>query len=128
MASSSFLMLLGGLLVEWSDGPVALQVPLFGGALVLGGLTFVPDAIATLATFSFLYAWNSFIWPLIVIDSGNRGAAVLAPTLSVLGGRAADSPNLILAGVILAIAAPITVFIFAQRAFVENAQSSGLKG
>ena len=36
--------------------------------------------------------------------------------------------NLILAGVILAIAAPIAVFIFAQRAFVENAQSSGLKG
>ena len=92
---------------------------------------FVPlsiPAIATLTTFAFLYAWNSFIWPLIVIDSGNRAAAVLAPTLSVLGGRAADSPNLILAGVILAIAAPIAVFIFAQRAFVENAQSSGLKG
>lgn len=92
---------------------------------------FVPlsiPAIATLTTFSFLYAWNSFIWPLIVIDSGNKAAAVLAPALSVLGGRAADSPNLILAGVILAIAAPIAVFIFAQRAFVENAQSSGLKG
>ncbi len=92
---------------------------------------FVPlsiPAIATLTTFAFLYAWNSFIWPLIVIDSGNRAAAVLAPTLSVLGGRAADSPNLLLAGVILAIAAPIAVFIFAQRAFVENAQSSGLKG
>ncbi len=92
---------------------------------------FVPlsiPAIATLTTFAFLYAWNSFIWPLIVIDSGNRSAAVLAPALSVLGGRGADSPNLILAGVILAIAAPIAVFIFAQRAFVENAQSSGLKG
>lgn len=92
---------------------------------------FVPlsiPAIATLTTFAFLYAWNSFLWPLIVIDSGNEAAAVLAPALSVLGGRGADSPNLILAGVILAIAAPILVFIFAQRAFVENAQSSGLKG
>ena len=92
---------------------------------------FVPlsiPAIATLTTFAFLYAWNSFLWPLIVIDSGNEAAAVLAPTLSVLGGRGADQPNLILAGVILAISAPILVFIFAQRAFVENAQSSGLKG
>ena len=92
---------------------------------------FVPlsiPAIATLTTFAFLYAWNSFLWPLIVIDSGNEAAAVLAPALSVLGGRGADQPNLILAGVILAIAAPILVFIFAQRAFVENAQSSGLKG
>lgn len=92
---------------------------------------FVPlsiPAIATLTTFAFLYAWNSFLWPLIVIDSGNEAAAVLAPALSVLGGRGADQPNLILAGVILAISAPILVFIFAQRAFVENAQSSGLKG
>ena len=92
---------------------------------------FVPlsiPAIATLTTFAFLYAWNSFLWPLIVIDSGNQAASVLAPALSVLGGRGADSPNLILAGIILAIAAPIAVFIFAQRAFVENAQSSGLKG
>jgi ABC-type glycerol-3-phosphate transport system permease component len=92
---------------------------------------FVPlsiPAIATLTTFAFLYAWNSFLWPLIVIDSGNQSAAVLAPTLSVLGGRGADSPNLVLAGVILAIIPPILVFLFAQRAFVENAQSSGLKG
>lgn len=92
---------------------------------------FVPlsiPAIATLTTFAFLYAWNSFLWPLIVIDSGNQAASVLAPALSVLGGRGADSPNLILAGIVLAIAAPIAVFIFAQRAFVENAQSSGLKG
>jgi multiple sugar transport system permease protein len=92
---------------------------------------FVPlsiPAIATLTTFAFLYAWNSFIWPLIVINSGNEAAAVIAPTLSVLGGRGADAPNLVLAGVILAILPPILVFLFAQRAFVENAQSSGLKG
>lgn len=92
---------------------------------------FVPlsiPAIATLTTFAFLYAWNSFLWPLIVIDSGNQSAAVLAPTLSVLGGRGADQPNLVLAGVILAILPPILVFLFAQRAFVENSQSSGLKG
>jgi cation-transporting ATPase G len=49
LTPASGLLLLGGLLVEWSEGPVALQVPLFGGALVLGGLTFVPDAIATVA-------------------------------------------------------------------------------
>jgi multiple sugar transport system permease protein len=92
---------------------------------------FVPlsiPAIATLTTFAFLYAWNSFIWPLIVINTGNESATVLAPVLSVLGGRGADAPNLVLAGVILAILPPILVFLFAQRAFVENAQSSGLKG
>jgi multiple sugar transport system permease protein len=85
-------------------------------------------AVATLATFSFLYAWNSFVWPLIIIDSGNTDGSVLALTLSVLGGRAADAPNLILAGVVIAMIAPITVFLLAQRYFVENVASSGLKG
>jgi multiple sugar transport system permease protein len=85
-------------------------------------------AVATLASFSFLYAWNSFVWPLIIIDSGNTDGSVLALTLSVLGGRAADSPNLILAGVVIAMIAPITVFLLAQRYFVENVASSGLKG
>lgn len=85
-------------------------------------------AVATLATFSFLYAWNSFVWPLIIIDSGNTDGSVLALTLSVLGGRSADAPNLILAGVVIAMIAPIAVFLLAQRYFVENVASSGLKG
>jgi multiple sugar transport system permease protein len=84
--------------------------------------------VATLATFSFLYAWNSFVWPLIIIDSGNTDGSVLALTLSVLGGRSADAPNLILAGVVIAMVAPIAVFLLAQRYFVENVASSGLKG
>ena len=29
-------------------------------------------ALATLATFAFLYAWNSFVWPFIVISTGNK--------------------------------------------------------
>jgi multiple sugar transport system permease protein len=85
-------------------------------------------AVATLSTFSFLYAWNSFVWPLIIIDSGNTDGSVLALTLSVLGGRAADTPNLVLAGVVIAMIAPVTVFLLAQRYFVENVASSGLKG
>jgi ABC-type glycerol-3-phosphate transport system permease component len=85
-------------------------------------------AVATLSTFSFLYAWNSFVWPLIIIDSGNTDSSVLALTLSVLGGRAADTPNLVLAGVVIAMIAPVTVFLLAQRYFVENVASSGLKG
>lgn len=85
-------------------------------------------AVATLSTFSFLYAWNSFVWPLIIIDSGNQDGSVIAVTLSVLGGRGADTPNLVLAGVVIAMAAPIAVFLLAQRYFVENVSSSGLKG
>ncbi len=38
-------------------------------------------ALATLATFEFLYAWNSFVWPFIVISTGNDDAQVLTVAL-----------------------------------------------
>ncbi|MDX1663293.1 MAG: carbohydrate ABC transporter permease [Candidatus Promineifilaceae bacterium] len=85
-------------------------------------------ALATLATFTFLYAWNSFFWPLVVINTGNTDNHVLTLSLNVLRGRASDSPNLILAGAAIAILPPMLVFILGQRFFVESATSSGLKG
>ena len=85
-------------------------------------------ALATLASFSFLYAWNSFVWPLIASDSGNLDGNVLSIALSTLGGRAADKQNLVLAGVVIATIPPIAVFIAAQRYFVESVASSSVKG
>jgi len=84
-------------------------------------------AIATLATFGFLYAWNSFFWPLVIINSGNPDGRVLSLALSTLGGRSSTDINLVFAGAIIAMTPPILVFLFAQRYFVENSASSGLK-
>jgi ABC-type glycerol-3-phosphate transport system permease component len=84
-------------------------------------------AIATLATFGFLYAWNSFFWPLVIINSGNPDSFVLSLSLATLGGRSSTDTNLVFAGAVLAMTPPILVFLFAQRYFVENSASSGLK-
>ena len=92
---------------------------------------FVPatvPALATLATFTFLYAWNSFFWPLVIINTGNEANHVLTLSLNVLRGRASDSPNLILAGAAISIIPPVLLYILAQRFFVESATSSGVKG
>lgn len=85
-------------------------------------------ALATLTTFVFLYAWNSFFWPLVVINTGNTGNHVLTLSLNVLRGRASDSPNLILAGAAIAILPPMIIYVLGQRFFVESAASSGVKG
>ena len=85
-------------------------------------------ALATLGTFTCLYAWNSFFWPLVVINTGNTQNHVLTLALNVLRGRASDSPNLILAGAAIAILPPLIVFILGQRFFVESVASSGVKG
>ena len=85
-------------------------------------------ALATQATFTFLYAWNSFFWPLVIINVGNERNHMLTLALNVLRGRASDTPNLILAGAAIAIVPPLIVFIFGQRFFVESVASSGVKG
>ena len=85
-------------------------------------------ALATLATFTFLYAWNSFFWPLVIINTGNYDNHVLTLTLNMLRGRASDSANLILAGAAISIIPPMILFILGQRFFIESAMSSGVKG
>ena len=84
-------------------------------------------AIATLGVFSFLYAWNSFVWPLVAINTANTESYVLTIALRQLGGQAVESPNLIFAGIVIAVVVPIALFVAAQRYFVENVATSGIK-
>lgn len=92
---------------------------------------FVPlsrPAIATLAIFSFLYAWNSFLWPLLIIGEGNEANHVLTLALIRLSNAAADQPNIVLTGAAVAILPPMIIFILAQKYFIEGVATSGLKG
>ncbi|MCQ3931394.1 MAG: hypothetical protein DPW16_13135 [Chloroflexi bacterium] len=92
---------------------------------------FVPlstPVIATQAIFTFLYAWNSFIWPLVIISTNNKDNHVLTLSLITLSNIHADKPNLVLTGAAVMILPPILVFILAQKYFVEGITSSGLKG
>ncbi|MEO0565101.1 MAG: carbohydrate ABC transporter permease, partial [Chloroflexota bacterium] len=97
---------------------------------ILWGI-FVPlstPAVATLGIFSFLYAWNSFLWPLLIIGEGNDMNHVLTLSLISLSNRFADQPNFVLTGAAVAVLPPIIIFILAQRYFIEGVASSGLKG
>ncbi|GAB4526300.1 MAG: hypothetical protein OHK0046_42920 [Anaerolineae bacterium] len=84
--------------------------------------------IATLAVFSFLYAWNSFLWPLLIIGQGNEASHVLTLSLTRLNSAYDQRPNLIMAGSAIAIVPPMIVFLFAQKYFIEGFATSGLKG
>lgn len=92
---------------------------------------FVPlsmPAVATQAIFTFLYAWNSFLWPLIIIGEGDERNPVLTLALIQLSNIAADKPNLVMTGAAIAILPPIIVFILAQKYFIESVNSSAVKG
>jgi multiple sugar transport system permease protein len=83
-------------------------------------------AIATLATFSFLYAWNSFLWPLIIIN--NPAKKVITQGIIDLQSLYAVRVDLILAGSVLAVLPTVLVYLFAQRYFIEGVATSGLAG
>lgn len=92
---------------------------------------FVPlsmPAIAAHAIFTFLYAWNSFLWPLIIIDTSNKEDEVLTLALITLSNLNVNQPNIIMTGAAVMILPPMIVFILAQRYFIEGIATSGLKG
>jgi multiple sugar transport system permease protein len=91
---------------------------------------FVPlslPAIATQAIITFLYAWNSFVWPLIIIGDSPIENHVLTLSLITLRNAYASEPNLVLTGAAIAILPPLVVFILAQRYFIEGIANTGLK-
>ncbi len=82
-------------------------------------------AIATQFTISFLYAWNSFIWPLVAISS--KANYVVTQGLADIQGGYHASPPLVMAGATLVIIPTVLVFLAAQRYFVEGIATTGIK-
>jgi len=106
------------------------EAALIDGASRFGILwrIFIPlsgPVIATQGTLSFLYAWNSFIWPLVVIQSKANYVATLG--LADIQGGFHAQPPLIMAGAVLAIVPTVIVFLLTQRYVVEGIATTGLK-
>jgi multiple sugar transport system permease protein len=96
------------------------------GILFRISMPLAKPAIATLATISFLYAWNSFLWPLIVINDPNK--KVITQGLMDLQSLYAVRVDLILAGSVLAVLPTVVVYLLAQRYFIEGVATAGLAG
>ncbi|MDQ0517772.1 carbohydrate ABC transporter permease [Kaistia geumhonensis] len=89
----------------------------------------VLPAIAALTLFAFVYHWNSYLWPLTVLQ-GNTDAYPIVISLSRLlsYNRGAMNTGLVMAGSTLAVLPPVVLFIFLQRFFVDSVVASGVKG
>ncbi len=82
-------------------------------------------AFATLAIFGFLFAWNDFLWPLLVTNSDD--ARTIQMGLQAFVGRYGTSWNYLMAGTLTATVPSIVVFLFFQRALIRGIASTGLK-
>jgi multiple sugar transport system permease protein len=83
-------------------------------------------ALATLGIVTFLWTWNDFLWPLIVITSTNQSTVQLG--LASFQGAHATRWTLLMAGNVMALAPMLIVFVVCQRWFVQSLAASGIRG
>jgi multiple sugar transport system permease protein len=83
-------------------------------------------ALSALAIFSFTGSWNSFLWPLVVINQDAMRTMPLG-IVFYIGEQRAPQYGQLLAVAIIATLPVLVLFLAMQRAFIQGATVSGLK-
>lgn len=86
-------------------------------------------ALAALAVWLFLNVYNSFLWPLVVLNSDHRYTLPvgLNSILSSQGISQADY-SVVMAGALLAAAPTVLLFIMLRKQFIEGLTLGSVKG
>jgi multiple sugar transport system permease protein len=89
----------------------------------------VVPAVAALGLFAFVYHWNSYLWPLTVLEGNDQHAPIVLSLARLLSytGSAQNTP-LVMAGATLAVLPPLLLFVVLQRHFVATISRSGMSG
>lgn len=82
--------------------------------------------LATLIAFYFMWNWNDFLWPLIVITSSDK--YVLPVGLAVFVSEVFSQHGVVMAGATLAILPVLAIFVAMQHYIIEGIALTGLKG
>ena len=83
-------------------------------------------ALSALAIFSFTSSWNSFLWPLVIINQDAMRTMPLG-IVFYIGEQRAPQYGQLLAVAIIATLPVLALFLAMQRAFIQGAAVSGLK-
>jgi multiple sugar transport system permease protein len=83
-------------------------------------------ALAAMFIFTFTYAWEDFLWPLIITSNPDLYTAPLGLALFVTRNR--TSWDMLMAGSVIATLPMVLVFMVFQRHFIKGISLSGLKG
>jgi len=86
----------------------------------------IKPALAVIAIWTFMGAWNNFMQPLIYINSPEN--MPLSYALQLFQGDRGNEPGLMMAFATLTILPVLGVFFFAQKYFIEGVTLSGLGG
>jgi len=83
--------------------------------------------LAVLAVFSFISYWNSFLWPLVIInDVNNLGTIPLG--LQMFFGQQGNQWHLVMAASVISMAPTLMLLILLQKHLIKGIVTSGLGG
>jgi multiple sugar transport system permease protein len=105
----------------WIDGVGVIR------SFLLIMLPLARPALAVLAVFTFISYWNSFLWPLIVIDNVEaRGTVPVG--LNLFFGQQGSRWNLVMAASVMSMAPTALLVLLLQRHLVRGISTAGLAG
>jgi ABC-type glycerol-3-phosphate transport system permease component len=83
------------------------------------------SGLAALGTFEFIQQWDSFLWPLVVIDKPEMYTLPLG--LAQFRGQTGVQVGPLCAAAAAAVVPVLILYFFAQRTFIEGITLSGMK-
>jgi ABC-type glycerol-3-phosphate transport system permease component len=83
-------------------------------------------AIATLAVFSFLQAWNQYLWPLLVTNEPQMRTVQIG--IAALQAEEVQRTNVVLAATVIALVPMLVLVIVFQRFLVRGLTAGAVKG
>ncbi len=89
-------------------------------------LPLTKSAIGAMAVYTFINAWNMYMWPLLV--TGSQQMRTVQIGISMLNSVDAQSMTLMIAGVVIIILPSISIFIIGQKQLIRGMFSGAVKG
>ncbi len=89
-------------------------------------LPMIKPALSALAIFTFIGAWNEFLWPLIMSSSGNY-TKTLSVGLSSLSAQYSVNYGVVMAGATISFLPSFLFYIILQNKFVEGISNFSIK-
>ena len=84
------------------------------------------SAIGAMAVYTFINAWNMYMWPLLVTGSDKMRTVQIG--ISMLDSIDSQSITLMIAGVVMIIIPSISIFIVGQKQLIRGMFSGAVKG
>ena len=89
-------------------------------------LPLTQSSIGAMAIYTFINAWNMYMWPLLVTGSSNMRTVQIG--ISMLDSIDSQSVTMMVAGVVMIIIPSISIFIVGQKQLIKGMFSGAVKG